>query len=212
MTKAMGVTAETASPDGRLAIIYRPIDQIKPNPANPRRHNRTQIRKLARILRRFGFLVLLLIDSNSVLIAGHARLEAGLSIGLQEVPTIVVDNLTDAEIQAFMIADNRIVELSTWDDKMLAEQLLELSQIAPEFEIEIEIELTGFDMGEIDFRIEGLAATSDQPDPGDAIAADEAMAHERPAVTETGDVWMARGTNFSAATLSMRRATRSCSA
>jgi len=187
MTKGTGTTANAACCDPRLNIISRSIEEIKPNPANPRRHNRTQIRKLARILKRFGFRIPLLIDPNSVLIAGHARLEAARAIGMTEVPTITVDDLTEAEVQAFMIADNRIAELATWDDRMLAEQLLELSRIRPEFEIE----LTGFEMGEIDFRIEGLSAMAvDQPDPADTISAVEDSARERPAVTQSGDLWL----------------------
>jgi DNA modification methylase len=164
-----------------LAIVYRRVDQLKPNPTNPRQHNRRQTRRLAKLIKTFRFRNPIQIDASGTIIAGHARWEAARLVGLTEVPTILVDDLSEAELKAFMIADNRIAELATWNDKALSELLLDLSQI----ESDLDLELTGFDMGEIDFRIEGLGAiSSDKPDPADLIPAKT----ESP-VNKLGDIW-----------------------
>jgi ParB-like chromosome segregation protein Spo0J len=101
-------------------------------------------------------------------IAGHGRLRACQSLGWSEVPTIRLDHLTEAQANAFMIADNRLTEISVWDDRLLAEQLKELSEL----DLDFSLEATGFQMGEIDLRIEGLTpATADERDPADALPA-----------------------------------------
>lgn len=166
----------------RLSISYRAIDELKPNPTNPRRHSPSQIRRLRQMIKRFGFRVPLLIDANATIIAGHGRWQAARLEGLPELPTITIEDLTEAEVKAFIIGDNRIAELSTWDDKVLAEQFLELSQISPD----LSLELTGFDMAEIDFRIESLQQpAAGGPDPADIVPA----AAGSP-VTRPGDLWL----------------------
>jgi DNA modification methylase len=169
--------------NGHLSIRYFPVDELKPNPANPRRHEPAQLRRLAKIIKKFGFRVPILVDRTRMIIAGHARCLAAPVAGLTEVPTILVDDLTDAEIKAFMIADNRMAELSTWDDKVLAEQLLELSNLSPD----LSLELTGFEVGEIDLRIESLNDPADvaEPDEGDIMPVSAG-----PPVTKLGDAWI----------------------
>ena len=117
-----------------------------------------------------------------MIIAGHARWESAPLAGLTEVPTILIDDLTDAEMKAFTIADNRLAELASWDDAQLAQQLLELATLVPD----LDLELTGFDVGEIDFRIESLRrpAQNEVPDEADGIAVPAG-----PPVTKPGDVW-----------------------
>ena len=78
------------------------------------------------------------------------------ALGWTEVPTLCLDHLTSAQARAFRIADNRLTELSTWDDRLLAEQLKELSLPGLDFDIEV----TGFEKGEIDFRIASLEDSS----------------------------------------------------
>src|SRR5947209_15566472 len=100
-----------------------------------------------------------------------------------EVPTICLDHLTPAQARAFRIADNRLTEISDWDDRLLAEQLKELSLLGLDFNIEV----TGFEMGEIDFRIaslEGLSETGD--DPADALPDTPAG----PPLSRVGDLWI----------------------
>src|SRR5215469_7694141 len=135
-----------------LRVVYRRIDELKPDAANPRRHSKKQIRQIAASIEAFGFNVPILIDGSDKIIAGHGRLVAACQLGWSEVPTLCLDHLTPAPARAFMIADNRLTEIGTWDDRLLAEQLRDLSLLGLDFRIE----LTGFDMGEIDLRIAAL--------------------------------------------------------
>ena len=111
----------------RMLIVYRAIDALTPDPANPRCHSRKQIRQIAESIRVFGFNVPILIDREGKIIAGHDRLLACRELGITEVPTLCLDHLTQAQARAFMIADNRLTEIASWDDQLLAQQLKELS-------------------------------------------------------------------------------------
>jgi hypothetical protein len=84
---------------------------------------------------------------------------------MTEVPTLCLDHLTPAQVRAFMIADNRLTELGAWDDCMLAQQLKDLSLIGLDFNIEV----TGFEMGEIDLRIASLEDLPEHDDPADVV-------------------------------------------
>ena len=177
----------TTQPSGgryRLKIVERRIEDIKPDPRNPRIHSRKQIRKLASAIREFGFNTPLLLGSGAKLLAGHARLEACKLLGLTEVPTISLEHLTEAQARAFIVSDNRLSELSQWDEHLLAEHLRDLSELALDFSIE----LTGFEVGEIDMRIESLNCGAEgEVDPADAIA--EAIP-ENERVTRPNDRWL----------------------
>jgi DNA modification methylase len=149
-----------------MSVAYRRIDELKLDPANPRRHGKKQIRMIANSIKAFGFNVPVLIDCHDNVIAGHGRLLACPLLGIPEVPTLCLDHLSPAQVRAFMIADNRLTEISVWDDRLLAQQLKDLSLLGVDFSLE----LTGFDVGEIDLRI---ASLEDAPgladDPGDAL-------------------------------------------
>ena len=165
-----------------LTIIYRRIEELKPDPANPRCHSKKQVRQIADSISEFGLNVPILIDPDNNVIAGHGRLLACGELGITEVPTLCLDHLTPAQARAFMIADNRLTEISTWDDRLLAEQLKELSVQGLDFNIEV----TGFDMGEIDVRI----ASDEEPpehddDPADVVP----EVPDGPALSKLGDVW-----------------------
>jgi len=101
---------------GRLAVVYRPIDQLKLNPRNPRTHGRKQIRQIAESMRTFGFIVPVVVDSELNVIAGHGRVMAGRLLGWAEVPTTQLGHLSEAQIKAYTIADNRLTDNSTWDN------------------------------------------------------------------------------------------------
>src|SRR5205807_7492897 len=146
----------------RIEVVYRPIDQLRPDPKNARRHSRKQIRQVADSIQAFGFNVPILIDAELKVIAGHGRLLACQLLGHKEMPTISLEHLSPAQARAFMIADNRLTEIATWDDRLLGEQLRELSELNLDFSLEA----TGFDMAEIDLLIEGASATP-EPDPDD---------------------------------------------
>ncbi len=138
-----------------IAIVYQPVSALKLDPRNPRVHGPKQIRQIARSIEAFGFVVPILVDASGKIIAGHGRISAAQLLGWSEVPTICLDHLTEAQVKAFMIADNRLTENSTWDDRLLAQHLKDLSLL----ELDFSLEVTGFEMGEIDLRIEGLEVT-----------------------------------------------------
>jgi DNA modification methylase len=166
-----------------LKVIYRRIDELKPDPANPRRHSKKQIRQIANSIKAFGFNAPILIDRDGNIIAGHGRWWACRELGWSEVPTICVDHLTPTQVRAFMIADNRLAEIATWDDRLLAEQLKDLCSPGLDFNVKV----TGFEMGEIDLRIAAFEeAPAQADDPADAVP--EVLAG--PSVSQIGDLWV----------------------
>jgi len=165
-----------------LAITYRCVDGLKLDPANPRRHSRMQIRQIANSIEAFGFNVPILIDRDGNVIAGHGRLLACRERGITEVPTLCLDHLTPAQARAFMIADNRLAEIAAWDDQLLAEQLKELSLLGLDFNIEV----TGFEIGEIDLRIASL----DDPAQAEADPADVVPEIPATPLSKLGDMWL----------------------
>ena len=166
----------------KLTVTYLAVSSLKPNPKNPRKHNARQIRLLAKSIRAVGFNVPVLVDQDHNVIAGHGRILAARLLGMQEVPTIRLDHLTQAQATAFMIADNRLTEIAIWDDTLLAEQLKILSEV----DLDFDLEATGFTMGEIDLRIEGLSTGEGKEDPADTIP----PLPMGPPVTKPGDLWL----------------------
>jgi len=164
-------------------ISNRRIDELMLDPGNPQRHSKGQIGQIARSITVFGFIAPVLIDREGKVIAGHGRLAAARELGLTEVPTLCLDHLTPDQARAFSIADNRLAEIATWDDRLLAQQLRDLSLIGLDFSLE----LTGFEIGEIDLRIRSLEEAPDRADdPADAV-------HEVPAappISKIGDNWL----------------------
>jgi DNA modification methylase len=166
-----------------LKLIHRRIDEIKPDAANPRRHSKKQIRQIAASIEAFGFIVPILIDRDGNIVAGHGRWLAGRDLGFTEVPTLCLDHLTPAQACAFRIADNRLTEIGTWDDRLLAQQLKDLSLLGLDFSVE----LTGFEMGEIDLRIAAFEEFSEtSEDPADAVPEFPG----RSPVSKHGDLWL----------------------
>ena len=166
-----------------LEIIPRPRAELKPDPANPRRHSKKQIQQIAESIRAFGFNVPILVDRDGHVIAGHGRLLACRELGIDEVPTLCLEHLTPAQARAFRIADNKLTENATWDDRLLAEQLRDLSLSGLDFDIEV----TGFEMGEIDLRIASLEDTpAAGSDPADILPEISAALP----VSKIGDRWL----------------------
>jgi 16S rRNA G966 N2-methylase RsmD len=164
----------------RLAVRYQPIATLRLDPQNPRLHSRKQVRQIANSIASFGFNVPVLVDAEQSVIAGHGRVLAAKELGWDEVPVIALEHLDAAQRRAFAIADNRLTENSAWDDRLLAEQLKELSLLNLSFDLEA----TGFDIGEIDLRIESLDNKPESTDPLDQVP----VVQER-AVSQIGDLW-----------------------
>ena len=165
---------------GVLSVEYLPPASLKPYPNNARAHSKRQLTKLAASIAQFGFVVPVLIDGQNGLIAGHGRLQAATNLSLQVIPCIRIEHLSEAQKRAFILADNRLTELASWDSKLLASELQFLS------DLEFDIELTGFETAEIDVIIE-----RDQ-DPSKSDPADQAPAPcpNMPAATRLGDLWL----------------------
>jgi DNA modification methylase len=165
-----------------LRIELVPINRLKLDPRNPRLHSPRQIAQIAGSIRAFGFNVPILIDRDGNVLAGHGRVEAALKRGLREIPVIRLEHLTPAQARAFAIADNRLSEISTWDDRLLGEIMRDLAAV----ELDFDLEATGFSMGEIDLRIEGLSvSTGNGPDPADQLP----EIADQPPVSRSGDLW-----------------------
>ncbi len=109
----------------KTEIIYKNIDELVPYENNPR-HNDQGVDALAESIKEFGFKVPIIIDQDGVIVAGHTRLKACKKLGIEEVPCIVADDLTDEQIKAFRLADNKVAELSDWDLDKLKEEIGEL--------------------------------------------------------------------------------------
>jgi DNA modification methylase len=161
-------------------LAFLAITDLKPDPRNPRKHDRVQIRAIARSIEAFGFNAPILIDKHKQIIAGHGRLEAAKLNGYTYAPVICLEHLTEAQARAYMLADNKLTDRSSWDEAALAVHLKELSELALDFDIEA----IGFELPEIDFRIQSLDITEDTD------RADEFDAAGGPAVSRIGDLWL----------------------
>src|SRR5208337_1832880 len=136
-----------------LRIEHLPIGELRLDPRNPRHHSDLQIVQIARSIESFGFNVPVLIDGSNNVLAGHGRVLAAKKIGWQVVPVIRLIHLTAAQARAFSIADNRLTENSTWDDRLLGEIFRDLATL----DLDFSLDTTGFSIGEIDLRIEGVS-------------------------------------------------------
>jgi hypothetical protein len=107
----------------RLAIEDQAPAALRPNLRNSRSHTKHQIRQIAESIRVFGFTNPVLVDRKNQVIAGHGRVEAAKLLGMGTVPTIRLEHLTEDQIRAYIIADNRLAENAGWDNSILATEL-----------------------------------------------------------------------------------------
>lgn len=167
-----------------LGVRRTAISDLKPDPRNPRVHGERQLKQLAKSIEAFGFVQPVLIDGAHQVIAGHGRIEAAKLLGLRDVPTISIRHLSEAQVRALVLADNRIAEQASWDEKLLVEQLLVLSQV----ELDFDIEATGFDLNEIDLLLTGLRSVSEETQrPADKTS----KSRESALVRRQADIWLA---------------------
>jgi len=171
MNKASFIAAQS-----RLAVTYRAISDLIPDPRNARTHPKRQIEQLKKSIEAFGFTNPILADPEGHIIAGPGRLQAARAVGFSEVPTIILSGLSDTQKRALRIADNKIALNAGWDLEILQQELGELASL----DVEIDPTLTGFSTGEIDV----ILSSADDPD-------DEVI----PPVpttprTKPGDIWI----------------------
>jgi DNA modification methylase len=164
-----------------MKIEYTPVRELRFYPNNARTHSKKQIRQIANSIAKFGFCNPILIDDAKQIIAGHGRVEAAKLLGIDAVPTCQLSHLSDADKRAYILADNKLAEKAGWDKELLAIELQGL------IELDVDIELTGFDMAEIDLILEeGREARGEPSGPEDQVPEPSPL----PAVTQTGDLWL----------------------
>jgi hypothetical protein len=153
----MNKAASIAVPP-RLAVTYRAVGDLIPNPRNARTHPKRQIDQLKASIEAFGFTNPILADPEGHIIAGHGRLQAARAMGLTEVPTIILSGLSEVQRRALRIADNKIALNAGWDLEILQ---LELSELAS-LDVDIDPTLTGFSTGEIDVILTSAGDPDDE--------------------------------------------------
>jgi len=166
----------TAPSDRLLTVIYRPVGSVVPDPRNARTHPKRQVDQIVASVRTFGFTNPLLVDPAGGIIAGHGRLLAAKAMGLTEVPTIELSDLTPAQMRALRLADNKIALGAGWDLDMLKVELAELTVI----DVDLDLSVTGFSVGEIDVVMNGAV------DPDDEVIPPVPGAPR----TRPGDIWI----------------------
>ena len=166
---------------GAREIQQRAIEVLIPHATNPRKHSAKQLKQIKESIERFGFTNPVLIDEKNSIIAGHGRVEAAKSLGLTQVPAIVLEGLSAAECRAYIIADNRLAELAEWDEEMLR---LEVAAIL-EADEDFDIGLTGFDGGELEALLAGIEGKGNREEEDSIPALDQ-----RSVVTGPGDIWV----------------------
>ena len=133
-----------------MEIIYKKVQDLIPYVNNSRTHSEEQVNQICASINEFGFTNPLLIDEKDSIIAGHGRLMASKKLGMEEVPCIVLEGLTEAQKKAYIIADNKMALNAGWDEELLKIELENLK------ELDFNLDLTGFNVDELDdiFQVE----------------------------------------------------------
>jgi ParB-like chromosome segregation protein Spo0J len=163
-------------PQSRLAVTYRGVGDLIPDPRNARTHPKRQIDQLKASIEAFGFTNPILADPAGHIIAGHGRLQAARAMGLTEIPTIILSGLSETQKRTLRIADNKIALNAGWDLEILQLELGELASI----DVDIDPTLTGFLTGEIDVIL--MSAV----DPDDEVVPPVPLIPR----TKLGDLWI----------------------
>ena len=120
----------------KLNIKYKPIKELKPYKKNAKKHDKKQVEQIANSIKEFGFTQPVIIDANNEVVAGHGRILGAKKAGLKEVPTVCLEELTEEQIKAYRLVDNKLNE-SEWDYSLLDEELELLTE-------DIDMNLFGF--------------------------------------------------------------------
>lgn len=167
--------AQTHSLSG---IVDRAPGDLRPWPGNPRTHSDKQLAKLKASILKFGFTAPVLVDEAGCILSGHGRVLAAQGLGLTTIPTRVISGLSEAQKRAYVIADNKLSQLSAWDQDLLKTELELLIQD------DFDIETTGFSTAEIDVMLYGAESAANH-DPDD-LQEDDIAAE---IVSKPGDLW-----------------------
>lgn len=174
----------TSKPDGALEAVddlkieYLPPSALAPHPTNAKLHSKRQIAQIKKSFEAFGVINPVIIDDNLNVVCGHGRSEAAKQLGLPKIPCIRITHLTEAEARAYRLADNKIADNADWDNGLLKIELDSIVELNGNFDLE----LTGFDVGEID-----IVLTTDAPPETEHFA--EPNRDIRP-ISREGDLWI----------------------
>lgn len=156
----------------KLVVEYWPTDSVKPNARNARTHSPEQLQQLAGVIKTVGFINPVVVDENNKLLAGHGRVLAADLLGLEFIPTICVDHLTETEKRAYMLADNKLVLNAGWDEDLLRVEL----EFLMNAEVDFTVDITGFNTPEIDLLLhtDPVPGADEEhipaPDPDNAVS------------------------------------------
>jgi DNA modification methylase len=177
----MGKAATKNSNPSRITItelVYRSPGDLRPWPSNARQHSDRQLIALKANIKKFGFTTPILVDEAGVILNGHGRCQAAMELGLPNIPTRVIEGLTETEKRACVLADNKLSDLSAWDNDQLKAELELL------IHADFELETTGFSTAEIDLMFDA-SGEPEKNDPDDLQADDIPKA----VVSQPGDLW-----------------------
>lgn len=125
-----------------LNIVYKNIKELKPYKKNAKKHSKEQVEQIANSIKEFGFTQPVIIDKNNCVVAGHGRILGAKKAGLKQVPTVMLEDLTEEQIKAYRLVDNKLNE-SEWDFSLLDEELEDLIG-------DMNMDLFGFDEDEVE--------------------------------------------------------------
>ena len=162
----------TSEKQREINIVMKRLDELIPYINNPRKNDGAAVDKVAASIREFGFKVPIIVDKSGTIVAGHTRYKASKKLGLSEVPCIIAEDLTEQQIKAFRIADNRTAEESSWDFELLSVEVESLD--------DFDLSLLGFDENEM-----AKILRNDE-------VVDDDFYEEPPEnpITQAGDVWI----------------------
>lgn len=163
----------------KLAVEELALNQIVKNKSNARGHNQKQIAKLAQSIKKFRFLTPVIVDGGNQLLCGHARVEAARKAGMATVPAIRIEHLNEVQKRAFMIADNRLAELASWDTTLLKKEL----QFLTEFDTDFDFSAIGFETPELDVLLNDLTSADAKEDRPPAASSGQSP------VSKPGSLW-----------------------
>lgn len=158
-----------------MQIVEKPIQEIFPYEKNPRKNTKA-IDVVANSLKQYGFQQPIVVDANNIIIVGHTRYQAAKKLGMKQVPVLTAGDLTEKQVKAYRIMDNKSSEFAKWDDSLLMSELTDLIQ---DNNLQIVSEDTGFTESELNKLF-----------PDDSIDLMEKYSHSDKFVSQQGDIWM----------------------
>lgn len=163
-----------------LQIINQPIDQLHAYERNPRKNDEV-VNKMKDCIREFGFRIPIVAQSDGTIVDGHLRYKAAKALGYTEVPVVLADDLSDAQIKAFRLVANQSANWADWDEDLLKLELEDLKQL------DFDLDLTGFDTASLE---ELLAEESKSDIEEDDFDTERAIRETETIISKPGDIWI----------------------